>query len=122
MKKLFTPFSVAEAGSLTNVLKYVGPKPDVEGKPMGRYQGFRDDERVYAPKKIVGKYEKSAALSSLMDTDDQLYINAHCRRGLDYVSTKQSCGDGKQVKVADLILQLQALGLKDGELPTNRIC
>jgi hypothetical protein len=56
MKKIFIPFSVTDAGSLSNVLKYVGPKPDVQGKPAGRYQGFKDSDFVYAPKKFTGKY------------------------------------------------------------------
>ncbi len=114
MKKIFTPFSRLTAGTLATALASDGKiKPHVLGKPDGRYKGFNLGDRVFAPKetKTKGVYERSQTLQELMGPDDQLYINAHCLRGIDYVSTNVKCDDGTKVTVDQLVAQLDALGL-----------
>jgi hypothetical protein len=81
-KRIFTPFLLLDAGTLRNNLKYVpgSEKPNVVGKPEGRYKGFKPDEYVYSPMKNPDKtYKTDGLLSMLVQAEDQLYINAHCK-------------------------------------------
>lgn len=112
MKKIFTPFTRLSAGTLGTALAYEGRnKADVVGKPTGRYQGFKPEDRVFAPAETKGEYKRTQELLALTDPNDQLYINAHCLRGLDYVSTSVKC-DGQKVTVDKLVAQLDAVGLQ----------
>jgi hypothetical protein len=110
-KIIFTPFPRLIAGTLATALEYIGDKPDVDGKPAGRTQGFTGEQRVFAPVKNGDHYETTRSLSQLMANTDQLFINGHCHKGLDYLSTNVECGNGKKVSVDDVILQLKAHGL-----------
>lgn len=125
-KVLYIPFSVKEAGQLSNRLKYSeeiqeGYSPDK--RAQGMYRGFRDtawagtkkiqeSDYLYAPIKIDGIYKETKSLAGLTNEQDQLYINAHCNRGLDYLSTEQKCGvSNPKVDVPDLVEQLSKHGL-----------
>ncbi len=117
MKKLiFTPFSTENAGTLIGRLAY---KPDIQTgkKGDGEYRGFMPYEYKFAPPlKSPGVYDASRPqLTELMNGDDELYINAHCSKGLDYLANNEKCDTDGVIKVSigDLILQLRAHGLRE---------
>jgi hypothetical protein len=110
-KKIFTPFTVVEAGGLATVLQY---KDDIQkgkkGLESGEYRGFKTDDYVFAPPKEGDVYAKTHQLEHLTDSTDQLYINGHCNSGLDYLATNAACNSDKKVTIGDLIDQLKAHG------------
>jgi hypothetical protein len=113
-KKIFTPFPRDHAGSLAGRLAYIEDKPNVEGKPENRYKGFKPGEYVYSPnKRFDGSYETTRELDPLRDAADELYINAHCSKGIDYLTNKEDTSDkgAMKVEIDDLIKQLKAHGL-----------
>jgi hypothetical protein len=115
-KRIFTPFPEATSGRLSGRLQYVGDekggrKPDEEGKPKDRTKGFQQGEYVYAPPRDPnGDYKKTGLLAMLVSAEAELYINAHCRRGIDYLSSTEDC-KGAKVAMDDLIKQIEAHGL-----------
>jgi hypothetical protein len=115
-KVIFVPFPVRTAGTLATALKFAGDKPDTDTK-KGRYKGFRTEERIFAPDKMQDEYQKTGALSELKDAEDQLYVTAHCLKGLGYVSTRVDCRGDNKVSVDDLVLQIEA-----HSLPKNTPC
>ncbi len=110
-KRIFTPFPENNCGNLKGRLPSVGVKPD---KP-GRYNGFQPDEYVYSPKpgRQNTKYETTTELSMIASSEDQLYINAHCSRGLDFLANTEDCDKRGNLRVTidDVIAQLKAHGL-----------
>ncbi len=115
-KRIFTPFPEATSGRLSGRLQYVGDdkggrKPDVEGKPKDRTKGFQKGEYVYSPPRDAkGDYKNTGLLAMLVTAEAELYINAHCRRGIDYLSATEDC-NGPKVSMDDLIKQIEAHGL-----------
>ena len=112
-KLIFTPFPTDKAGTLIGRLAY---KPDIqaEKKGDGEYRGFKPDENKFAPhQKSPGVYDETKQFSILTNADDELYINAHCSKGIDYLANNEKCDAPGSVKVTipDLILQLEAHGL-----------
>ncbi|OUL98332.1 hypothetical protein [Variovorax sp. JS1663] len=96
MKKIFTPFPSAIAGNLSSVLK-----ASSEGD-----KGFQPSEYVFAP----SGESTSKPLANLLKDTDQLYINGHCNKGLDYLSTSAVCAHGDRVSVDDVVGHLKTLG------------
>lgn len=117
MKKLYIPFPSMIAGQLSNRLKFsenIQAGYSQEKKDAGKYRGFKSADLLYAPAKDrnSGNYVKTSKLAELLAADDQLYVNAHCNRGLDTLSLNAECSSAQKVTVDDLVLQLQAHGLK----------
>jgi hypothetical protein len=117
-KKIFTPFTRKEAGQLANRLQFsetyqVGYAE--EKKRQGQYRGFKNvhgaNDYVSAPEREGPGYRPTTYLKELASEDDQLYINGHCNRGLDYLSSDVGCGaNNPKVSIDDLIDQLKAHG------------
>ncbi len=103
MKRIFTPFSLQTAGTLTSRLSYVEDEPD------GEYKGFKPDEYVYAPPKNGTQYVTTQMLSLLRSSGDQLYINGHCSKGLAYLANMEDCKaqGAARVEMDDLIAQFE---------------
>jgi hypothetical protein len=106
MKRILTPFTRQSAGSLTS-------RPHVEDKKDGGDKGFKPAEYVYAPAKNGQHYISTQLLSQLRTPDDQLYINGHCSKGLNYLANMEDCKapGAHKVEMDDLVLQLKAHGL-----------
>ena len=49
----------------------------------------------------------------MLDPDDQLYINAHCCKGIDYLANKENPSEGDKVTTEQLIQQLRQHGLSE---------
>jgi hypothetical protein len=108
MKRLFTPFTLPDARGLATVLQY---KEDIQrGKKGNDYRGFKTEDYVFALPKVDSIYQKTHQLEKLMEGSDQLYINAHCDSGIDYLSTNVSCTSKLKVTTQDLVNQLVAHG------------
>ena len=110
VRRIFTPFPDDNCGNLKGRLPFVGTKPD---KPS-QNNGFQSIEYVYAPKRDpkTNKYETTTELSIILSSTDQLYINAHCSRGLNFLANTENCNSPRNLKVSidDVIVQLKAHG------------
>jgi hypothetical protein len=108
MKRIFTPFTLSDAGGLATVLQY---KEEIQpGKKGDDYRGFKPEDYVFAPPKVENVYQKTHQLEKLVADSDQLYINAHCDSGIDYLSTNVSCTSELKVTAEDLVNQLVGPG------------
>lgn len=117
LKKILTPFPPSQAGQLPKRLKFhedkqagFTPKSD-QGQ---QYRGFNSTDTVLAPEKSGNTYAAPLKkwLAPLMDGTDQLYINAHCNRGLNYLAADQACKSHAQVTIPELITLLDVLGFQ----------
>ncbi len=117
MKILFTPFPQQQAGTLANRLEFserIQVGISEQKRAAGAYRGFKPGDRIYSPTKQAQKYVHTGRLKQFVTLDDQVYINAHCNAGLDFLSTEASCSNkSKKVNVADLIEQLKAHDLPE---------
>ncbi|HTM49659.1 MAG TPA: hypothetical protein VL285_13285 [Bryobacteraceae bacterium] len=107
-KIIFTPFSVREAGQLANRLEYSdriqeGMAADKTGH-RGFKRNFGSSEVKYAPLQ-----QNTGQLAHLTGPDDQLYINAHCAAGFDFVANREKVDEpgAKQVNIETLIRYLK---------------
>jgi len=97
MKKIFTPFAIGEAGTLKTRLEYSDDIQTGYSADHGKYRGFKtlkhgSDDYIFAPPKSKGQYGETHQLEQLRNESDQLYINGHCNRGLQYLASDVKCG------------------------------
>src|SRR5262245_25596163 len=79
-QRIFTPFPSLLAGKLAKRLE----RSHLHDK------GFLSTERVFSPSKVGNLYEVKNLLGMLTYAEDQLYINGHCNRGLDYLACDEN--------------------------------
>jgi len=106
IKKIFTPFKreIAATGQLISTLSNNLRCADIqqgfspEKRKRGQYRGFNREDYIFAP-------PPGGLLKDLLMPEDQLYINAHCLAGKEYVAASEDLAK-EPLWVDNLIKQL----------------